>query len=144
MVSEPRKQSMAWLETDYSKHTHFRWKIKWRLAYLGALRIMDETVRLTFGFFLPRYVTVLYYLNDVEEGGETAFPVADDFSFNETVSCNLLFKIIQSSDALAETTHWAGETHNPAEIMASFPMSLPGFTLVSLLRKHHSSSIKRQ
>ena len=47
---------------------------------------MDETVRLTFGFFLPRYVTVLYYLNDVEEGGETAFPVADDFSFNETVS----------------------------------------------------------
>ena len=31
MVSEPRKQSMAWMETDYSKHTHFRWKIKWRL-----------------------------------------------------------------------------------------------------------------
>ena len=24
-----------------------------------------------------RYITVLYYLNDVEEGGETAFPVAD-------------------------------------------------------------------
>ena len=24
MVSEPRKQLMAWMETDYSKHTHFR------------------------------------------------------------------------------------------------------------------------
>ena len=37
-----RKQSMAWMETDYSKHTHFRWKIKWRLEHLGALGIMDE------------------------------------------------------------------------------------------------------
>ncbi|XP_052224847.1 transmembrane prolyl 4-hydroxylase-like [Dreissena polymorpha] len=26
---------------------------------------------------LCRYITVLYYLNDVEEGGETAFPLAD-------------------------------------------------------------------
>ena len=34
---------MAWMETDYSKDTHFRWKIKWRLEHLGALRIMDET-----------------------------------------------------------------------------------------------------
>ena len=31
---------MAWMETDYSKHTHFRWKIKWRLEHLGALGIM--------------------------------------------------------------------------------------------------------
>ena len=31
---------------------------------------------------LCRYVTVLYYLNDVEEGGETAFPFAD-LSFGE-------------------------------------------------------------
>ena len=37
MVSEARKQSMAWMETDYSKHTYFRWKIKWRLEHLGAL-----------------------------------------------------------------------------------------------------------
>ena len=28
MVSEARKQSMAWTETDYSKHTNFRWKVK--------------------------------------------------------------------------------------------------------------------
>ena len=30
------------METDYSKHTHFRWKIKWRLEHLGALGIMGE------------------------------------------------------------------------------------------------------
>ena len=33
-----------------------------------------------------RYVTVLYFLNRVEEGGETAFPVADEEYFNETVT----------------------------------------------------------
>ena len=33
---------MAWMETDYSKDTHFRWKIKWRLENLGALGIMGE------------------------------------------------------------------------------------------------------
>ena len=40
MVYEARKQSMAWMETDYSKHTHFRWKIKWWPEHLGALRVM--------------------------------------------------------------------------------------------------------
>ena len=28
---------------------------------------------------------MLYYLNDVPRGGETAFPVADEEHFNETV-----------------------------------------------------------
>ena len=40
MVSEARKQSMAWMETDYSQD--FRWKIKWRLEFWGALRIMGR------------------------------------------------------------------------------------------------------
>ena len=40
MVSEPSKQSMARMETDYSKHMHFRWKIKWRLEHLDALGIL--------------------------------------------------------------------------------------------------------
>ena len=31
---------MAWMKTDYSKHTYFRWKIKWRLEHLGTLGIM--------------------------------------------------------------------------------------------------------
>ena len=43
MVYGARKQSMARMETDYSKHTHFRLKIKWRLEHLGALGIMDES-----------------------------------------------------------------------------------------------------
>jgi len=37
-------------------------------------------------FITYRYTTILYYLNDVEDGGETAFPVADMKDFNETVS----------------------------------------------------------
>ena len=42
---------MAWMETDYSKDTHFRWKIKWRLEHLGALRFMGEKTLLILGFF---------------------------------------------------------------------------------------------
>ena len=37
-------------------------------------------------FFHSRYLTVLYFLNDVEEGGETAFPVANNETFDEDVS----------------------------------------------------------
>ena len=33
---------MAGMDKDYSKHTHFRCKTKWRLAHLGALGIMGE------------------------------------------------------------------------------------------------------
>jgi hypoxia-inducible factor prolyl 4-hydroxylase len=40
---------------------------------------------MSLSIFITRYITVLYYLNDVEEGGETAFPVADIENFNETV-----------------------------------------------------------
>lgn len=35
--------------------------------------------------FSYRYITVLYFLNDVEEGGETAFPVADNATFSPEV-----------------------------------------------------------
>jgi len=38
-------------------------------------------------FFISyRYITILYYLNDVEHGRGTAFSVADMKDFNETVS----------------------------------------------------------
>ena len=47
MVFESRKQSMAWMETNYSK-THFRWKIKWRLEHSAALGIMGDTAPLRF------------------------------------------------------------------------------------------------
>lgn len=33
-----------------------------------------------------RYITILYYLNDVEAGGETAFPVADNKTLDMDVS----------------------------------------------------------
>ena len=33
---------MAWMETDYSKHTYFLWKTKWRLEHLGALGAMGK------------------------------------------------------------------------------------------------------
>ena len=46
MLSELRKQLMAWMEMGYSKHTYFRWKIKWRLEHLDTLGIMGEI-----GFF---------------------------------------------------------------------------------------------
>lgn len=34
---------------------------------------------------LVRYVTILFYLNDVEEGGETAFPMADNVTLSMEV-----------------------------------------------------------
>ena len=41
-------------------------------------------------FVLFRYLTVLYFLSDVEEGGETAFPLADNETFDEDVSVGIL------------------------------------------------------
>ena len=32
--------------------------------------------------YLNRHIIILYQLNDVEEGGETVFPVADMKDFN--------------------------------------------------------------
>ena len=34
------------MEMDYSKHTYFRWKVKWRLEHLGVLGTMGETALL--------------------------------------------------------------------------------------------------
>ena len=42
IVSEARKQLMPWMETNCSKHTYFRWKIKWWLEHLGVLGTMCE------------------------------------------------------------------------------------------------------
>ena len=40
----------------YSKHTHFRWKIKWRLEHLGALGILDEiALAQTLNIFSPEW-----------------------------------------------------------------------------------------
>lgn len=41
-----------------------------------------------------RYITILYFLNDVEEGGHTAFPIADsDATFKQqvcTFNCGII------------------------------------------------------
>ena len=37
---------MARMETDYSKHAHFQWKIRRQLEHLSALGIMRETAPL--------------------------------------------------------------------------------------------------
>lgn len=45
----------------------------------------------------PRYITVLFYLNSVEGGGETAFPVADNRTYDEVVrNCVWVWKCVQS------------------------------------------------
>ena len=74
MVSEARKQSMAWMETDYSKHTHFRWKIKWRLEHFGALGIMGETALFT-SYCSTNKTKNLLYLSSAG-----TWPVGEDLS----------------------------------------------------------------
>ena len=39
------------METDHSKHTYFRWKIKWRLEHLGALGTMGEAALFIYSKF---------------------------------------------------------------------------------------------
>ena len=53
-----------------------------------SLRIRQPSTKSseTLAFYsFSRYITILYYLNDVEEGGETAFPVADNETFDQKV-----------------------------------------------------------
>lgn len=52
---------------------------------------------------LCRYITVLYFLNDVEEGGETAFPVAN----NETFSIEAWTQITKYRCDLSKHCHKA-------------------------------------
>ena len=49
-----------------------------------SLQFKRKSFSTTF-FFLFRYATILYYLNDIEDGGETAFPVVDNAAFDKQV-----------------------------------------------------------
>ncbi|XP_033126126.1 transmembrane prolyl 4-hydroxylase-like [Anneissia japonica] len=47
---------------------------------------VDGNAKLDYSNYrLCRYITIMYYLNDVEEGGETAFPIADNATASEQV-----------------------------------------------------------
>ena len=50
------------------------------------LLYVNNIVNLSYCWFC-RYLTVLYFLNVVEEGGETAFPIADNKTYDEEVCC---------------------------------------------------------
>lgn len=46
-------------------------------------------------FLFCRYITILYFLNDVDEGGQTAFPIADNATFKQQV-CMFKLYVIKS------------------------------------------------
>ena len=49
-------------------------------------RKKKRTVNVNFCvIFHGRYATVLYFLDNVEDGGETAFPIADNSTFDDEV-----------------------------------------------------------
>uniref|UniRef100_A0A3B5LEY7 Prolyl 4-hydroxylase, transmembrane b n=1 Tax=Xiphophorus couchianus TaxID=32473 RepID=A0A3B5LEY7_9TELE len=63
-----------------------------------------------------RYITVLFYLNSVDGGGETAFPVADNRTYDEVVgcACNLRVKPTKGMavfwyNYLSDGRGWVGE-----------------------------------
>ena len=58
---------MARMETDHSKQTHIRWKIKWRLEHLGALGIMGLSRRPRALQSLPAFtMTLAFHVHSVE------------------------------------------------------------------------------
>eukprot|EP00795_Rhopilema_esculentum_P001259 gene1259-15640_t len=63
-------------------HAHFDGQSKAMLANLDCCQFKPQASSTECR--LCRYITILYYLNDVEEGGETAFPVADDDAYKHT------------------------------------------------------------
>lgn len=54
-------------------------KLYWMFRYA------DEETYFENSIILLRYATILYFLDNVEDGGETAFPVADNITFDKEV-----------------------------------------------------------
>ena len=82
MVYEARKQSMAWMETDYSKDMYFRWKIKWRLELLGALGIMGEYRELSSWFLTLIFFSTFTEAVDVSSRMGAKFTILTHLSHN--------------------------------------------------------------
>ena len=80
MASSLRNLKLNW-KNNSRKHTTFTAVCDNLNFYAHAsVRLKDPVY-----FCFNRYITILYYLNDVEEGGETAFPVADNETFDQQV-----------------------------------------------------------
>lgn len=48
-------------------------------------KIRTVNVHFCVVIFHGRYATILYFLDNVEDGGETAFPIADNSTFDDEV-----------------------------------------------------------
>lgn len=55
-------------------------------TYLDAFDNVSFKVFILFLSFFFRFITILYFLNDVEEGGQTAFLMADNTTVTPEVS----------------------------------------------------------
>jgi hypoxia-inducible factor prolyl 4-hydroxylase len=57
----------------------FTASLKTCIPYPGHYHAHHDSIKYT-----PRYLALFYFLRDVEEGGETAFPLADDYEIPES------------------------------------------------------------
>ena len=60
-----------------------------------------------------RYITILYFLNDVEEGGQTAFPIADSATFKRQV-CMFNLHVLKSRCTSGESGYHQSSPNAPS------------------------------
>lgn len=70
-------------------------------------------------------MTVLYYLNDVKRGGETAFPVADEKNINQTV-----WEAFKAIEVKGEFTHLSSALEFPSSLPANDTLKMTTWTVV--------------
>ena len=58
---------------------------KWFNNDIVRRKIRTVNVHFCVVIFHGRYATILYFLDNVEDGGETAFPIADNSTFDDEV-----------------------------------------------------------
>ncbi|XP_071090187.1 uncharacterized protein [Haliotis cracherodii] len=130
LIKESEDLQVAHYGTQGHYHAHFDTDSDWRLddPEVKPCCFQIEPPRVGSRCIFCRFATVMMYLNDVEEGGETAFPVADladpDISAeNENLSfnCYKASVVVKPKKGTAvfwynnyvdEDTGWIGE-HDP-------------------------------
>ena len=113
-------------------------------AFLNGCFFADCFFLVSLSVIICRYITILYYLNNVEDGGETAFPVADMKDFNETVSVIDQYRISVDRKSNLDLTATLKRSH----WLSCFPVwnlysheSLEARQELSLLEKHLISCV---